>query len=79
VDAAKKKNRKRRVVGRMILSIRKELIERGKRKIEIIMTERIKYGKGNMRVVRVYVNKDLEKILEGREGEQNENNNKKKF
>jgi len=47
------------------LDIKKELNERKRkeRRFERIMTERIKYGKGSMRMVGVYVNKDLKKIL----------------
>lgn len=63
----KKKRRRGRAIGGMIMGIRKEWKwkekeeETGK---EGIVVESVKYGKGRIRVVGVYVNGDMEKKLE---------------
>jgi len=52
----------------MILGIREELVgqrEEGWREVEGLITGRVKYGRDNLRVVRIYINKDMEKRLEG--------------
>jgi len=51
----------------MILGIKKELMEKKKRErreVEYVITGKIKYGKGCLRIVGVYVNKDTDRILE---------------
>jgi len=52
----------------MILGIKKDLIgqkEEEGREVEGLIARRINYGKGDLRVVGVYVNKDMERKLEG--------------
>jgi len=68
VQGAKRRNKKGRPMGGMILGIRKDLIgqkEEEGREVEGLIARRINYGKGDLRVVRVYVNKDMERKLEG--------------
>jgi len=58
----KKKEKKERIIGSMIMSIRKDLetqIKREREEKKIIMMGRIKYGKGSLRIVGVYVNGDM--------------------
>jgi len=62
-----KRRKKRGVIGRMIMNIRKDLetqIKREKEEKKIIMVGRIKYGKGSLRIIGVYVNEDMKKKLE---------------
>jgi len=65
--SGKKKEKKGRIIRRMIMSIRKDLKIQKKGETEekkVIMVGRIKYGKGSLRIVKVYVNGNMEKKLE---------------
>jgi len=67
VQGAKRRNKKGRAMGGMILGIKKDLVgqkEEEGREVEGLITGRINYGRGNLRVVGVYVNKDMERKLE---------------
>jgi len=53
---SKKKEKKGRIIGRMIMSIRKDLetqIKREREEKKVIMVGKIKYGKGSLRIVGV--------------------------
>jgi len=66
MQAARRKNKKGRAAGGMILGIRKELMEKEKeerKEVEDVITGKIRYGKGDLRIVGVYVNKDIDRIL----------------
>ena len=54
--------RRKKAIGGMIVGIKKELVQ-GEREEEII-EGRIKYGKEKLRIVGVYVNGNMERILE---------------
>jgi len=67
IQEAKKKKKKGRAMGGMILGIRRDLIgqkEEEEREVEGLISGRVKYDKGEIRVVGVYVNKDIESKLE---------------
>jgi len=62
----KKKEKNWRIIGRMIMSIRKDLetpIKREREENKVIMVGRIKYGKGSLKIG-VYMNGDMKKKLE---------------
>jgi len=63
----KKKEKKGRIIGRMIISIRKDLeiqIKREREEKKVIMVGRIKYGKGSLSIVWIYMSGDMKKKLE---------------
>jgi len=56
MQAAKRRNKKGRTTGGMILRIRKELMEKEegeRREVESVISGKIKYGKGSLRIVEV--------------------------
>ncbi|XP_039312991.1 uncharacterized protein LOC120359478 [Solenopsis invicta] len=71
VQWAKRRNKKGRAIGGMMLGIRRELVEGGKDdrgEREGIIKGEFKYGRGRLRVVGVYANQDLGEKLEGLRG-----------
>jgi len=67
VQEAKIKNKKDRMGEGVMLRVRRELMGQKveeRREMERLITGRVKYGKDNLRVVGVYVNKDLAGKLE---------------
>lgn len=79
-QAAKRRNRKGRAVDGMIMGIKKEVIEKGgeeEREVEGLVVGRIRWGRESWRIIRVYVNGDMESKLEelrrwmeGKEGDE---------
>ncbi|KYN27961.1 hypothetical protein ALC57_02628 [Trachymyrmex cornetzi] len=67
IQNAKRRNKKGRAMGGMIMGIRRELYvgERGRREMEGMMTGVINVGESRVRVMRVYINMDLQSKLEG--------------
>jgi len=67
IQEARRKSKKGRTIGGMILGIRKDLIVRDGEEVERvegIMVGKVKGKKGILRVVEVYVNGDMERKLE---------------
>lgn len=65
---AKRISKRGRAIGGMIMGIRKGLKIKKREmgsNMEGLMIRRVKYGKGSLRIVGVYVNRDMEKKLEG--------------
>lgn len=66
----------------MVINVRRELVEwqeEGK-DVEGIIMRKVKYGNGSIKVVKVYINRDMEKNrgdkeMDGREGRWDKNNN----
>jgi len=64
---AKRRSKKGRAMGGMMLGIKKELVKKEKKEVretEGVMIGRVRYGKDSLRIVGVYVNGDMEKKLE---------------
>jgi len=67
MQGVKRRSKKGRTMGGMMMGIRKELVEKEKEEIretEGVMTRRIRYGRSSLKIVRVYVNGDMENKLE---------------
>lgn len=66
MQAARRRSKKGKAMGSMILRIRKEIEEKEenhRKKVEEI-TGKVRYKKGSYRVVGIYVNGDMERKLE---------------
>ncbi|KYN13305.1 hypothetical protein ALC57_14506 [Trachymyrmex cornetzi] len=74
VQEAKRKNKKGRTMGGMLLGIRKELYigEEGRKEEEEVMTGMLKVGRNKVRMVGVYINMErkLESLAEWKEGKE---------
>jgi len=67
IQEARRKNKKGKAIGGMVLGIRKDLIVRDREEVERmegIIVGKVKGKKGILRVVGVYVNGDMERKLE---------------
>jgi len=68
VQGTKRRSKRGRAMEEMLLGIKMELVKQKKEEVgEIkgIITRRIRYREGSVRIVGVYVNGDMEKKLEG--------------
>ncbi|KYN22005.1 hypothetical protein ALC57_05605 [Trachymyrmex cornetzi] len=67
IEEARRRNKKGRAMGGMIMRIKRELYvgERERKEVEGMMTGVMKTGESRVRVVGVYINMDLQSKLEG--------------
>lgn len=80
----KKRNKKGRAIGDMLLGVREEFQRRlgGKSEVDNILTRIMKLGKEKWKIVGLYINRDIEIKLEkmrvdGRRGRKSKNNHRR--